>query len=395
MSQTSEEWYRAESVPDCLRRISEDRNPGKKGVCVVKTEIKVPFSEEELNVVGYYPPHHPMEPPTPIYKTPVRPFENVKMFLADEKPLWMPMFTEFKMFNPSILADNCARKSVLQQTPDPSEPIYNKDYFGIEWEFVPSAHGSTVRPGAPKVPDLDEWEKYIEFPDLSKLDWAGCAKENAEYLNDPRAIQMAVFTGLFERLISFVGMEDALIAIVDPDSKDAVHRLFDRLCVFYDELFYYMAKWFEPDLLWFHDDWGSQRAPLFSLETCREMMVPYLKRIVDSAHKYGIGFELHCCGKNEELVPAMIEAGVDMWCGQPMNDRKKLYAKYGSQIKLGIIPPPFPKEDSDEEVIRIIDEILEQYPSNAYIGMDFSADPRYYPCLYVESRRKYNEVEAS
>lgn len=353
-------------------------------------ELKIPFDPEELNPVGYYPPHHPMEPPTPILKTPIKPYENMKMFLADEKPLWMPFFVENKMFNPSILADNRARKSVLQDEEDPSEPVYNKDYFGIEWEFVPKVMGSMVRPGPQKVPDICEWEKYIEFPDLSELDWSGSAARNQNFLNDVRSIEMTVFSGFFERLISFVGMEDALVAMVDPDEQEGVHRLFDRLCVFYDELFFYMAKWFEPDLLWFHDDWGSQRAPLFSLETAREMLVPYLKRTVESAHKYGIGVDFHCCGKNEDLVPAMIEAGCDMWGGQVMNDRKKLYPEYGQDIKLGIIPPPIPEGASDQQIRDIVGELLDTYPKNVYICMDFATDQRYYPYIYEESRKRYN-----
>ena len=47
-------------------------------------EIKVPFDEEELNAIDFYPPHHPMEPPVPVLRTPIRPYENMKLFLADE-----------------------------------------------------------------------------------------------------------------------------------------------------------------------------------------------------------------------------------------------------------------------------------------------------------------------
>ena len=353
----------------------------------------IPFHKDELTVIGYYPPHHPMEPPTPIFRTPVKPYENMKLFLAGETPLWMPSFPEFKMFNPSVLADNVARKSVQETRPDTSQEIYNKDYFGIEWEYGPSAHGSMVRPGAPKVPDLEEWEKYITFPDLSQLDWSASAQENADYLNDTRCINMAVFTGFFERLVSFVDMENALVALIDEDEKPAVHRLFDRLCVFYDELFYNLAKWYQPDFLWFHDDWGSQKAPLFSLETCREMIVPYLKRAVESAHNYGIGFELHSCGKNEMLVPAMIEAGVDMWCGQALNDKELLYREYGDAIKLGVAPPPAPPNATEQQMRDIVGHFLDTYPRNVYMGMDFGADPRYYPYLYEESRKRHSKAE--
>lgn len=366
-------------------------------------DLIVPFNEDELTIIGEYPGHHPGEPGIPIFKTPIKPYENLKMFLAGERPLWVPSFLEFKMFNPSILADNVARMSVeeadgrteIDRNPDgmkppflKKNPIYNKDYFGIEWEFVPETFGSIVRPGTPKVPDICEWEKYITFPDFSQLDWSGAASKNADFLNDSRAIQMTVFNGFFERLISFVGMEPALVAMIDPDEQEAVHRLFDRLASFYDELFYYMAKWFQPDILWFHDDWGSQRAPLFSLEICREMLVPYLKRAVESAHNYGIGFEFHSCGKNEMLVPAMIEAGVDMWSGQGINDKEMLYKEYGKDIKFGIVPPPMPKNASEQQIWDIVGKLLDTFPVNVYMGMDFGSDPRYYPYIYEASRKQ-------
>ena len=86
----------------------------------------------------------------------------------------------------------------------------------------------------------------------------------------------------------------------------------------------------------------------------------------------------------------MIEAGVDMWCGQVMNDREKMYPKYGQQIKLGIIPPPFPKDGNEEKIRENVDWIINTFPKNAYVGMDFSVDPRYYPYLYEASRKAYN-----
>ncbi len=66
-----------------------------------------------------------------------------------------------------------------------------------------------------------------------------------------------------------------------------------------------------------HDDWGGQRSPFFSLQLCREMIVPYLKHIADHCHSKGLWFQQHCCGKNEMLVPAMLDAGVDMWFPRP------------------------------------------------------------------------------
>lgn len=352
--------------------------------------LNIPFNEEELTKIGEYPGFGPGMPGTPILKTPIAPYENLKRFLAGDNPLWVPSSFEFKMFNPSIITDNIARAMVVEGKPWPFDQAGGPDLLGIEWEFVPVAFGSMVKRDFKQLDDISKWKEFLKFPDLNSLDWFGCKQANEEYLNDPRPIQMTVFTGLFERLISMVGMQEGLIALIDEDSKKYVHELFDRLCEYYDEMFYNFAKWFEPDLLWFHDDWGSQRASLFSLDTCREMIMPYLKRVVDSAHKYGIGVEFHCCGKNEDLVPAMIEAGVDMWNGQPMNDKDKLYKEYGKDIKLGVTPPVFPPEATKEQIEKAVCEIMDRFPENIYIGLEFGLDPRYYTAFYEESRKRFS-----
>lgn len=351
---------------------------------------RIPFSSREMQIMGEWPGKRPGLPGTPILNTPVTPRENMEAFVQGKKPLWMPCFMEHKIFMPSILPEYVARGPISECKPFPIDRLGGPDFFGVNWTFDPRAFGSMVRPGSPKVPDITQWEKYITFPDLEQYDWAGSAEENREYLNGPRAIRMVVYTGLFERLISFVDMENALVAMIDEDEQSAVHRLFERLCEFYDGLFAKFAQWYHPTFLWFHDDWGTQRAPFFSLETCREMLVPYLKRVVESAHKYGIGFEFHSCGKNELLVPAMIEAGVDMWAGQTINDKPMLYREYGKDIKLGVDIAPLPPDATEEQFRDAAKRFLDTYPENTYWGMEFSADQRCYPYIYEESRRRYN-----
>ncbi|MBQ9814725.1 MAG: methyltransferase [Lachnospiraceae bacterium] len=297
---------------------------------------------------------------------PITPKENLKRFIKGEH-LWMPQYKDNKMFSPSMYVENVCRGFVMETDKYTGE-FGGPDQFGVEWEFVPTVGGSMVRPGSPKVPDLAEWEKYVIWPDLSKLDWAGVAEKNKEFLTTDKVLMQMNFTSFFERLISFVDMENALIAMIDPDEQEDVHRLFDRLADYYDELFGYIEKYFHTDLIYFHDDWGSQRAPMFSLDTVREMLVPYIKRCVDSAHKHGMVFELHSCGKIQDLVPAMIEAGVDMWCGQDMNDKLYCAREYGDYIHIGVAPKTFPEGTPEEEQIAEIDRILDEYPDTIYIG---------------------------
>lgn len=332
---------------------------------------RIPFREEELEIVGWRPSPFPMAPDTPVYNTPVSPAENYRMLMRGEKPLWMADASHVKMFCPRIIPDNVARGFVVEADgfgPDRAPELAGgPDMFGVEWVYVPIAGGSMVQPGNPKVPDINEWEKYITFPDLDSYDWAGSAERNREFLNHDGMISIWVMNGLFERLVSFMDMQNALIALIDEDEQPGVHRLFDRLCGFYADLFAHYKKYYNNDIIYFHDDWGTQNAPFFSLETAREMLVPYLKRIVQACHDAGCIFEFHSCGKNEMLVPAMIEAGADAWSGQTINDYPSLYARYGDRIHFEPSPEPLPPDATDEQIREAAKAFVDTYASGSCI----------------------------
>ena len=357
---------------------------------------KIPFDSKELEVLGEYPGYMPGMVGIPILNTPITARENFRKFAFNEEggPLWMPSYPEIKMFNPQMIPENIARAIVAEANPyNPfADTPFHKDFFGVEWEFVPAAMGSMVRPGKPFIEDLEDWEEKVIPPDLSQYDWEGCVEANKGYLSaDNRALKTTVFTGFFERLISFVDMAPALLALVDEDEQECVHGIFDRLATFYDELFGYFEKYFHLDAVWFHDDWGSQRAPLFSVDTCYEMLVPYFKRVVKSAHDHGMAFEFHCCGKNELLVPCMIEAGIDMWQGQDMNDYKMLHKKYGKDIKFCVDIPPAPEGATDQQLRDHVNAFLDDFPENVYVSISIWGHPDMYCALYEESRKRFSK----
>ncbi len=86
------------------------------------------------------------------------------------------------------------------------------------------------------------------------------------------------------------------------------------------------------------------------------MLLPYLKRVVESAHSRDIYLNFHCCGKVEEFVPLMIEAGADAWDGQPLNDIWGLYAKYGDRLAMTLNEkvPDISKKEAESWVDNII-----------------------------------------
>lgn len=350
---------------------------------------RVKFSEKELEHIGEY-----MTPggPMPRYATPVTARENYLNMLKGEKPLWMPIYYDFRTFVPKIVPDHVARAFVIESEAISREEMGGKDMFGIDWEYIDVAGGSMVKPGAPLLEDASEWREKVVFPAIESWDWEGCRARNDAFLHTERVTVMWFFTGLYERLISFMDFEGAVMALIDEDQKQHVHDLFDKLCDLYIQIIDKYKEYFDLDVLYFHDDWGAQRAPFFSLDTCREMLVPYLRRIVDFCHKNHIVFEFHSCGKNEMLVPAMVEAGVDVWAGQPINDKALLYEEYGKDIVLGV-DIDFPENPTDEQAEEAVRAFLEKY------GQDMEEKP-VYCCtlvmpqnvreqLYIQSRKLF------
>ena len=161
--------------------------------------------------------------------------------------------------------------------------------------------------------------------------------------------------------MSLLGVEEAAMALIDEDDKEDVKEFFDALCVFYDKLIDKYKTYFNPDIILFHDDWGTQRSPFFSAATTREMFLPYLSRLVESCHSRGIIFELHSCGFNEPNVPVMLEAGVDIWTGQQMNDTKKLIELYGDKLLFQVEAPVFLPGTPKEEIVKTAEAFFENY----------------------------------
>jgi len=282
---------------------------------------------------------------SPIFNTPITPLENMRALFNGENPVWMPLTSDCKGITPRIDPDNIARAFVFDGgEPIPEEQYGGKDMFGIEWVYVKQVGGSMVRPGAPLMTDVNDWKKFIKMPDVNSWDWEGCAKMNKEWIekNKDYVINLTFLNGtMFERLISFMDFEGAALAVIDEEQKDAVKELCNTIL----EQVYFpylenIKKWLpEVTMITLHDDWGSQRAPFFSIDVARELFVPILQKFAAKCKELGFMFQLHSCGKNEMLVPAYIEGGVQMWNGMYMNDKRALFEQYGDRFIFGVDPP--------------------------------------------------------
>ncbi|KPU42816.1 methylcobalamin:coenzyme M methyltransferase [Oxobacter pfennigii] len=317
------------------------------------------FDEKELKTVGEMPSLIVGGPSTPLYDFPVSRKEAYIATLK-RKPVWLITNVETRTITPTCNPDNVARAFAFEDTRQPVEEGGGKDMFGIEWVYVPVAGGSMVKPGAPLLSDANEWEEKLVWPDIDSWDWEKSAKNvnlSSEVFNVP-----SILNGWFERLISFMDFDKAVVALIDDDQKDAVKALFDKLSDLYIKIIdKYIEKFPGVDGINMHDDWGGQSNTFFSPDTCAEMIVPYMRKVTDHIHSKGLFADLHSCGKIERQVPNMIAAGWDSWSGQPMNDTQMLYEQYGDKIILGVLPNPLSPDATEAEQREAAANFVEKF----------------------------------
>ena len=356
------------------------------------------FDKKELTVVGEIP-NRLGGPSAPIYSFPVTPKEAVKAMM-ERKPVWQITGMESRLFAPRIIPDNVARALVMEEMPfDDLTEGGGKDMFGIEWEYVAQVGGSMVRPGNPFLTDANEWHDKLVWPDIDSWDWEGAAKRNNDAHLASDSYNSCWFqTGWYERLISFMDFEGAIMAMVDEDQKDAVKELFDKLSDLYIRIFdKYITHFPKIDGFYIHDDWGSQKETFFSPAVAAEMIVPHMRKVTDFIHSRGKLCEFHSCGQLQKQVPNMIDAGWDCWAGQTMNDTQKIYELYGDKLMIGVMPDLFDPETTSEEDQRaaarkFADKFCDPAkPSFMNVYSWSFLTPAFREELYIRSRENYSK----
>lgn len=120
-----------------------------------------------------------------------------------------------------------------------------------------------------------------------------------------------VWSAHFQDACSAFGMETALMnMIAEPEVFRAV---IDRITAFYlqaNGIFYEATKG-QLDAVLIGNDFGSQTCLMLSRELIREFVYPGTRALVDQAKAYGLKVIHHSCGAIRELIPDLMEVGVD------------------------------------------------------------------------------------
>ena len=316
------------------------------------------------------------------------------MLFAGEKPYWIPrcgwFFCDVNEFRPRQHPDNLANHQAIDGGDFVDYKAQGNLYYGwfrtpLEWE--PKSMGATVRPGNPQLTDMSRWEDFISMPDLDEIDWEEMREMNREYLATDKANQLGIQMGLWERMMNLMDVNNAALALMDEDQEEGIHRFLDQLSDVYVEYIRRVSRIGRIDSVMFHDDWGTQNGPFFSLETCRRFFVPPMKKIVRACHDLGIIFEHHCCGKAEKLVPAMVECGSDFWFPQAaINDVDQLIEDYkDAPITFAVSSPLLPAACSEAEIRELAAKWVDKYKDKGILlcqDVSLNGNPDHNPAMY-------------
>lgn len=184
------------------------------------------------------------------------------------------------------------------------------DWFGVQWEYVPLVMASMVKPGTKVLTDITRWREQVHFPDLNAIDWEQAAKkETAGWDRENKISYLMLINGMFERTHALMGFEDAFMAMYD--EPEEYQALVDAITDYKIKLIEIMGKYYKPDVLCFHDDYGANDRMLMSPDLWRQFFKEPLKRVIDATHKAGILYEHHSCGYIEPIFKELVDLGID------------------------------------------------------------------------------------
>ena len=237
----------------------------------------------------------------------------------------------------------------------PQDGQVHQDSWGTSYLYLPGAPGPhpVVNDQNAVIKDIEHWEEQLKVPDFENLDWSDAIKQANEVNRDEYFCAIYSGGGLFERTHHLMGMQNALVNYMEyPEEMAGVLR---KIADFKIEYLKQTAKYLKPDIVFFHDDWGTKQNVFLPPRIWRELIKPLHTEIVKTAHDCGIMFMHHADCVCQPLVLDMVEMGIDIWQGViPQNDILEIQRITEGRLAMigGIDGPKIDIENITEEEIR-------------------------------------------
>ena len=211
-----------------------------------------------------------------------------------------------------------------------------------------------VTPENQVIRNIEEWERYVKVPDLR----ANCsrgwetARKNKEAIPEDYLTMTVMGTGIFEQLHMLMTFEDTLMNLLL--YPEEMHGLIEVITEFRLEYMKLIVENLHPDVIWSHDDWGSEHALFMHPDTWLAFFKEPFRRLYSYLHSQGVLVMHHADSFCEPIAEDMAEIGIDIWQGVlPTNDIPALSRRLDGRMALmGGVASVIDRADSTEEEIR-------------------------------------------
>ena len=197
----------------------------------------------------------------------------------------------------------------------PQDGLEHKDAWGTVYVFKPGAPGPHPHVTAENavIKDIEHWQDTVVVPPYKDLDWS-YAKKAAESVDRHEKMACVMLGGgLFERSHHLMGMENALCNYLEyPEEMAALLRVIADYKIGYIRE---MGREKHPDIIFYHDDWGSKQNVFLPPRVWREIIKPLQQEISDAIHEAGMIYMHHADCICQPIVTDMVEIGIDIWQG--------------------------------------------------------------------------------
>jgi uroporphyrinogen decarboxylase len=184
--------------------------------------------------------------------------------------------------------------------------VFSKEHRGEGDDRTLTAPGFFEDYSDPEAVNEFDWPVPSKYIDVEK-----CRRVILE-IPEGYAILCALWSAHFQDACSAFGMETALVKMMlEPEMFEAV---IDRITEFYLEAneIYYKAVGDKIHAVLLGNDFGTQTGLIISPKLLRKFVMPGARRLIAQAKDYGLKVIYHSCGAIYEMIPDLIEAGVDV-----------------------------------------------------------------------------------
>ena len=228
--------------------------------------------------------------------------------------------------------------------------------------------------------DAEDMEDLVfDWPDpAAYIDAAEC-RRRVEMAPEGKTVLGILWSAHFQDTCAAFGMETALMnMIAAPELYEAVNKKVLEFYLKANRIFYEATRGKLHAVL-IGNDMGSQRGLMISPELVRRFVIPGCRRLAEQAHSYGLKVIYHSCGAISDIIPDLIDAGVDII--HPIQalaagmEPEGLKEKFGDRVSFcgGVDTQELLVHGTPEDVRKKVEELKRLFPTGLILSPSHEA----------------------